>query len=324
VSSHLKKLQRQLCSRLQDGLPICSRPFAEIAKAINSTENEVLRQISELKKTGVIRRISALINYRAVGMTGTLVTAHIADENIQEVAGAVNSLPNVSHNYLRNHYYNLWFTLQADSVEQIDLTISNLAGRFGTDFHSLPARRTFKLNVRFDTDGPESEFSDVEEIPQTKAVELTENEKLILRQLQNPLEPIAEPFDFLHSENLKKEDALRIIRGLIDKGVIRRIAAVLDHHKLGFVANVLFACKVEPDKIVQAGTKLARLAIVSHCYQRKGFENWPYNLFAMIHAKSMGEIQSVIDKFSKTEKIDSFELLPTAAELKKQAVRYCF
>ncbi len=98
----LTKLQKQLCNALQNGLPICARPFAEIAKGLDSSEEEVLEQTHRLKNAGIIRRIGALLNYRALGMTSTLVAAHVPQENIQEVADAVNSLENVSHNYLRD------------------------------------------------------------------------------------------------------------------------------------------------------------------------------------------------------------------------------
>ena len=102
----LTKLQKQLCNALQEGLPICSRPFDDLAKFLDSDEGKVLREIEELKRAGVIRRICALINYRALGRTSTLVAAHIPEENLQEVAETVNSLRDVSHNYLRKHYYN--------------------------------------------------------------------------------------------------------------------------------------------------------------------------------------------------------------------------
>ena len=323
MSVRLTKLQKQLCNALQEGLPICSRPFEDLAKFLDSDERKVLREIEELKRAGVIRRICALINYRALGRTSTLVAAHIPQENLQEVTEAVNSLRDVSHNYLRKHYYNLWFTLQAESLEQIEVTLSNLSGRLGIDFYSLPVKRAFKLDVRFDTEG-QLLSQDVELASEGEIVELDENQKRILSKLQDELDVIAEPFDFLCSEVLERQEVLRIIAELIDKGVIRRIAAVLDHRKLGFVANVLFACKVPQDKIVEAGKRLARFGIVSHCYERKTFRDWPYNLFAMMHGRSMGEIQHVINKFVEAEKIDSFELLPTAAELKKRPVKHQF
>lgn len=317
---HLTKLQKKLCNALQDGLPICARPFAEIAKVLNSNEEEALRQVGELKKAGVILRISALINYRALGKTSTLVTAHIPEENPQEVIEAVNSLKGVSHNYLRRHFHNLWFTLQAQSAEQIDVTLSELSERFNINFHSLCVERVFKLDVRFDAEG-RGLLQDVAKIPKSETVETSKTQEMILSRLQNDLELTAEPFAFLCSEGLEQEEVLQITQGLIDKGLIRRIAAVVDHRKLGFAANVLFAGEVSRERIAEAGEKLARFGAVSHCYQRKTFEGWPYNLFAMMHAKGFGEIQRVVDKFTGAQNIDSFVLLPTVTELKKQPVR---
>jgi DNA-binding Lrp family transcriptional regulator len=327
----LSKLQKRLCNELQDGLGICSRPFDDLAKFLGSDEKTVLREIGQLKKSGIIRRISALINYQALGLTGTLVAAHIPEENLKEVAEAVNSLAEVSHNYRRTHHFNLWFTLQGESVEQIEVTLSNLSGRFGVDFHSLPVKRVFKLDVRFDAESERQPVGDVEQGQEEirgkgekGKIELGESEKKVLAGLQEDLDLTSEPFDFLCGEGLEEGEVLEIIKGLIDKGVIRRIAGVVDHRKLGFVVNVLFCSEVAEDRVVTAGERLARFGMVSHCYERETFEGWPYNLFAMMHARSMGEIQHVINRFVGAEGIDSFELLPTAAELKKRPVRYHF
>jgi len=328
LSLRLTKLQKQLCNLLQEGLPISWRPFADLAETLNSDETEILQQTKRLKELGVIRRFCALLNHRALGVASTLVAAHVPQENLRQVVGAVNRLENVSHNYQRNHHYNLWFTLQAETAAQIELALTNLSARFGIDFHSLPVRRAFKLDVRFDAESEAAAQSeilqDVEKIPKGEPAKLDESEKRVLSQLQKDLDLTANPFDFLCSGGLEKEDALRIIKDLIEKGVIQRIAAVVDHCKLGFVANVLFAAEVGQDRVVQAGKRLARFAIVTHCYERQTFENWPYNLFAMMHGRSIRQIQHVINKFAEAEKIDSFQLLPTVSELKKQPVRYKF
>ncbi len=325
MSQVLTQLQKRLCNILQDGLPISQKPFAAIAQSLDSDEDAVLHEIKALKETGIIRRIGASINYAAMGKVSTLVTAHIPEEKLGEIAEAVNAIENVSHNYHRRHYYNMWFTLQGDSVSEIEDTITELSGRFGVEFHSLPVKRYFKLDVRFDAEQMlPAETANVERITSTKVVELDTREKKILSKLQNGIEIIAEPFKFLRDEKLKMDEVLEIIQGLIDKGVIRRIAAVMEHRKLGFTANVLFVCKVDENKIEQAGNALARFGAVSHCYERKTFEGWPYNLFAMMHGRNMGDIQHIIDKFTKSQQIDSFELLPTITEFKKQPVRYRF
>jgi len=325
MSTQLTSLQRRLCNLLQSGIPICRRPFGEIAAALGVSENEILRQIRRLKDEGIIRRIGALINYRALGKVATLVAGHIDDTQLSEAVEAVNKLEGVSHNYLREHHLNLWFTLQADGEEQIKMQLSRLAAELGIDFYNLPVERTFKLDARFDAEDKDKVLllGDVAENVDSRVIELNDFEKRVLEKLQN-LELVPQPFDSLCDKNLDIEKVLEITSSLIDKGLIKRIAAVVDHKKLGFLFNVLFVAKLEPHRIGRAGKKLAGFGIVSHCYQRHAAQGWPYNLYAMMHGRSMGQIQHILDKFVTDEAIEDFELLPTAAELKKKTVRYKF
>lgn len=321
MNSRPTNLQKQLYNVLQRGLPVCQRPFAELAKSLCTDEQTVLRQVTCLKETGLIRRIGPIIDYRALGRKGTLVMAHVPQSLLKDVTEAVNSLETVSHNYLRDHYYNLWFTRQSQTMRQTDLALSGLSSRFGIDFHSLPARRIFKLDVYF---GTENRPTPVAAGCSKRRVRLTAGQKRILYGLQNQLNVTAEPFDFLRSGNCTIEETLSIVRQLIDAGVIRRIAAVLDHRKLGFVANCLFVCRAADRSVAHCGRALADVPMVSHCCQRKTLENWPYNLYAMMHSQSMDEIQMRIKNFVASEKLKCFELLPTAAELKKLPVKYRF
>ena len=303
MSLDLTKLQRRLCNILQKGLPVCERPFERIAKACESNEKTVLEETSRLIEAGIIRRIGAVINHRALGMTSTLVAAHIEEENLREVVNTVNHMENVSHNYLREHHYNLWFTLQAPSDEEIKVLLANLSRRFEVNFYSLPVEQIFKLDVRFDTEQKRHMLlHDVGRVLRSGTVKLSQKQKAILSKLQDDLGVTTKPFDSLCGNGLTFEDVLSIIQELIDKGVVRRIAAIVDHRKLGFSANVLFACKVPGKRIIQAGQNLARFRIVSHCFERATFEGWPYNLFAMMHSRSMGDIQHLIDKFVEAEK----------------------
>jgi DNA-binding Lrp family transcriptional regulator len=200
-----------------------------------------------------------------------------------------------------------------------------LSSRFGIDFHSLPTERVFELDVRFDAvSDSDLSLEDVEGIPKSEVVELDENQRIILSKLQGDLDVTAEPFAFLCSNGLETADVVRIITELINEGIIRRIAGIVDHRKLGFVANVLFAGEVSQSRVIGVGKRLARFRMVSHCYQRKTFEGWPYNLFAMMHSRNISRIQRVINKFTKAEGIESFQLLPTTAELKKQPVKHKF
>jgi len=319
LTAWLTAFQKRLCNLLQEGVPLVERPFAELARSVGSDEKQVLTEVRALAAEGVIRRIGAIVNYRALGKTGTLVAAEVGEDLLAEIVEAVNSLEGVSHNYLRNHQrFNLWFTLIGDSEREIAAELAKLSARFGVGFLSLPVVRIFKLDVRFNAEGDNELTQDVAEVPKTEPVVLDEIEKQVLSMLERRMEVVERPFDFLCEGDLKLEDALKVVERLIGKGVIRRIAAVVDHRKLGFVANVMFVCRVAQNRIVKVGEKLARFGVVSHCYQRSTVDGWPYNLYAMMHARNMGQVQHVIDKFVAAEGIESFELLPTETELKKR------
>ncbi len=322
---NLTELQKRLCTLLQQGIPVCERPFTKIAKNLGVNTDQVLDNIRQLKNTGIIRRFRAIINHRTLGKESTLVTAHVPEDILKNVTESVNNLSGVSHNYLREHFYNLWFTLQAKTTGEIDDILSGLREKFGIDFHSLPVFRTFKLSVQFNVIGnkPNNENKNVSK-PENRKVSLNENEKYVLLKLQNELEITEKPFSFLVNENLSIDDILKIIQHLIDTGVIRRIAAVINYTEIGFNANVMFACQVPKERIVDTGEKLASMEIVSHCYERKTFNDWPYNLFGMLHARSMDELKREVDEFIKAENIKSYQLLPTTAELKKVPVYHKF
>jgi len=317
----LTELQKKLCNLLQRPLPVCSKPFAEIAKTLNTNQQEILTQIQTLQNKGIIKRIGAFIDYHALGKIGTLAAAHVRQKILPDVTDAVNAIEGVSHNYLRSHYYNLWFTLLADSQKQVEETLMALSDKFNIVFFNLPAIRVFKLHVYFDAENrnASTDAQIIAPLSQAKYVKLNDNQKLILSKLQKPIEITEKPFDFL-AEETAIDDCLKITMQLIDNGVIKRIAAVLNYRKLGFTANTLFVCKAENKRIVEIGRSLAQLPTVSHCYQRQTFENWPYNLFAMMHSRNMTEIQNQINNFTTTHNITSFEQLSTTKELKKQPV----
>jgi DNA-binding Lrp family transcriptional regulator len=319
----LTGFQKRLCNRLQRGLPLCAQPFAAVAEDVDGTEDDVLRETGDLLTLGIIRRLSVQINYRALGLSSALVTAHVPPEQLPEVTAAVNRLEGVSHNYLRQHHFNLWFTLQGKSPEQIRVTLLDLQTRFSLDFHNLPVTHVFKLDVRFDVENVDAVLlDDPGPVPGTERVEMSDEHRQVLARLQNGLEAVSRPFDAVRPEAMDEERHFALLSELIDLGVIRRIVAVLNHHKLGFGANVMFAGRVAPDRVIEAGRRLARFGTVSHCYERKTFEGWPYNLFAMMHGRNMAQIQHTIDKFTASGDVLAFELLPTQIELKKQPVRH--
>jgi len=274
VNPPLSRFQKKLCNALQRGLPLCGRPFAEIAAELGTDEATVLEETRALLKAGVIRRVCAVVNHRALGMSGTLVTAHVPPEKLAEVAEAVNRLPGVSHNYLRNHNYNLWFTLQEKTPQRMQQTLRDLEQQSGVVFHSLPVTRVFKLDVRFDAEAEEDVLvQETPRVPGTEPVALNADQESLLAQLPGNLEVEPRPYEAFRAGRWSEDEVLRLLGE-------------------------------------------------SHCYERETFAGWPYNLFAMMHGRSMGQIQRTIDKFIEPGDVRAHELLPTQTELKKQPVRH--
>ncbi len=317
---------------LQQPLPICERPFAKVAELLETSERNVLETMTQLKDRGFIRRFRPHLNYRALGRIASLVCAHVPDEKFDRVADAVNALEGVSHNYCRSHHYNVWFTLQATSLIGVDVMLDGLREDFEVEFYSLPARRLFKLDVRFDPAGPgaatnaepastskEIRLPDVPPVP----VELTATEQAVLGAIQAELPVCERPFEALAGMP-EGVDVIETLRAVSGKGVLGKISAVLDYPRLGYTANVMFCAEVSPEQISRVGAALAACPMVSHCYERKTFGGWPFNLYGMCHAGSVEQIAEMTESFCITHNLTHTQLLPTERELKKQPVKIVF
>jgi DNA-binding Lrp family transcriptional regulator len=315
----LSEFEKRLCNALQNGLPIVARPYDKIGESLDSDEKTAIEQTRGLVKRGFVRRMGTVVNWRAIGRAGTLATAHVEQNNLKKVIKAVNDLEGVSHNYLRGHHYNIWFTLQADSQKQIGKILGDLSKQFGTTFYSLPVKRVFKLDVRFDAQSNGIKLLAGDRKPEDCGpVELEQTDRRILAGLQRGLEVVEQPFDSLCGDGLTITEVLSRIEKMIRTGVIYRVGAIVNHHKLGFTANAMFVCKAGKTRTVQVGEAIADLQNVSHCYERIPFEGWPYNLFAMMHGKNLEDIRRLVEKFVKSQKIEIWEILATESNLLRQ------
>ncbi len=319
----LSDFQTRLLTILQDPLPICRRPFARLAETLGSTEDEVLNETIALKTAGWIRRFRGQIHYRALGRTAVLVTAAVPEDNLPAVGQAVSELAGVSHNYIRRHRFNLWFTLQEATPDDIDRRLAELSDRTGVVFHSLPALRLFKLDVRFDRVDPPGDGGEYQEfVDLQKPVlvpSLSPAQQTLLSAVQNELPLTHRPFDALGDD---PKVVLSTLQSLQSLGVLRRISAVVDYVRLGYTANALFAASIPDDKIIPAGLDLVRCPLVSHCYHRRPFPELGHTLFAMLHARSAMAMSDAVKSFVARWHPADHALLETVAELKKRPVEY--
>lgn len=154
---NLDKLDRELLNTIQKDFPTVPEPYKELALQLNTTEEDIMSRLQRLIESGVIRRLGGIFDSRKVGYTGTLCALKVPPERIDAVAEVINEYPGITHNYLRNHEYNMWFTLLAESTERISQILDEISAKTGiTEILNLPAKRIFKINVNFKVTGEEN------------------------------------------------------------------------------------------------------------------------------------------------------------------------
>lgn len=149
----LDHIDRKLLNLIQTNFPLVPEPYREIGETLGIREDEVIARIKLLQENGVIRRLGGIFDSRKLGYSGTLCTMQVAEDRIDEVAAVVNSFPGVTHNYIREHTFNMWFTVLAQSKEKLDEILSQIKERTGIEeIITLPAENIFKIRVNFDLD----------------------------------------------------------------------------------------------------------------------------------------------------------------------------
>lgn len=315
-------IQIQLCQILQDGIPICDRPFEQIATKLGTTEQKVIELIKDLKASGLIRRLGPILNPRAIGRFSTLVMAHVPEPMLPRTINTINLLPNVSHNYLRDHHFNIWFTLQADTPRQAADLLVQLGRRLEIDLYNLPTIKVFKLKVYFSID-PKAECTEgLRQEYRTEPVILNTIQQRILAKTIPEIPIEQRPFASLAQDDTSPQQVIEAIQGLIQVGVIRRIAAVLDHLALGIKTNALIAMDVPQARIEAVADLLYPNPHVSHLVLRQPLPHWPYNLYAMVHADTMETIRSIISATHRQVGSFPYLALRTVRQLKKAPVPF--
>jgi siroheme decarboxylase len=144
----LDHFDRRIINQLQDGFPICERPFAAAAQSIGLSEQELLERVAHLLRMGVLSRFGPLYQIERGGGAYALAAMQVAEQDIERVAEYLNAMPEVAHNYLRDHRFNVWFVLATASQHQIDLTVDKIEKATGYEVLVLPKLREYFLDLR--------------------------------------------------------------------------------------------------------------------------------------------------------------------------------
>ena len=144
-------VDRSILNEIQSDFPISPRPYRDLGKRLNLSEKEILDRVKALKAEGIIRRIGGNFNSKLLNYKSTLCAAKVPEKKLEEFVLAVNQNPGVTHNYLRNNEYNVWFTFIAASTAEIEKALQEIRKATGVnEILNLPALRTFKIKVDFE------------------------------------------------------------------------------------------------------------------------------------------------------------------------------
>ena len=327
----LDEADKRIMNLLQSRFPLHPEPYRQLAVEAGVEARELQARTQRLLDERIIREITPIFDTRALGYESMLVAARVDSEHPHRAAGIINSHPGVSHNYLRTHEFNLWFTIATppDSELGLDGTLEVLQRLTGAEsIRQLPTLRLFKINMNLEMEkGTDALAAAVDASPprELEAQPYDDRDVAVIRALQGPMAVADRPYDAAASEvGMTTEAFLGHLEGMVERKLLRRVAAILFHRRAGFSANGMGVWRVPEERILEAGAKMAAVRGISHCYQRPTYPDWPYSVFTMAHGRSKEECDAILDLIADEHDLhgDDRATLYSSTEFKKIRLRY--
>jgi DNA-binding Lrp family transcriptional regulator len=326
----LDDLDKRLLNLMQGSFPIAVRPYQHVAEQAQVSEQLVLTRVTRLLDERIIRQVTPIYDTRALGYSSMLVAAKVDAENPWRAANVINEHPGVSHNYLRNHEFNIWFTIATEpdsplGLEQTLLRLGELAG--AESIRQLPTLKLFKIRMDLEMEkGTETLAGATTEAvapAETERQPYDDFDKAVIRATQGAMPVIPEPYAPAAAElGIGQDKLLAHLEGMQERRLLRRVAAILFHRRAGFSANGMGVWKVPDDRIMEMGMQMSRFRGISHCYQRPTYADWPYSVFTMAHGRSKQECDAILDSISEQTGITDRATLYSSTEFKKIRLLY--
>jgi DNA-binding Lrp family transcriptional regulator len=327
----LDDTDKRLMNLLQSSFPLEPEPYAALAAGDQLELDELMTRTQRLLDERIIREITPIFDTRALGYESMLVAAKVDAANPHRAAQIINSHPGVSHNYLRTHRFNLWFTIATPPDSELGLngTLELLQRLTGAEsIRQLPTLRLFKINMNLEMEkGTDALAAAVDASPprELERQPYDDSDVAVIRALQGPMKVTHRPFDEAAAEvGMTTADFLDHLRGMVDRKLLRRVAAILYHRRAGFSANGMGVWRVPDEEILEVGGRMAAVRGISHCYQRPTYEDWPYSVFTMAHGRSKEECDAILDSIADEHSLhgDDRATLYSSTEFKKIRLHY--
>jgi DNA-binding Lrp family transcriptional regulator len=329
AAAPIDDVDRRVLNLMQGSFPLDPRPYAAVAAAAELTEDDVLQRVQRLLDDRIIRQVTPIYDTRALGYESMLVAAKVDPEHPWRAAKIINSHPGVSHNYLRNHEFNMWFTLAVEGDSRLGLqgTLDLLQELTGAEsIRQLPTLKLFKIRMDLEMEGDTKSLSTegvAEEPIELDGVDYDEFDREVIRATQGDMPVVPEPYAPAAAKlGIETGALLEHLTGMKERGILRRVAAILFHRRAGFSANGMGVWKVPDDRIEELGPRMASFRGISHCYQRPTYEDWPYSIFTMAHGRSKEECDAILDAIAGEFDISERATLYSSTEFKKIRLLY--
>ncbi len=325
----LEDVDRKLLNLMQGSFPIAPAPYRHVAGLAGISEEETMSRVRHLLEARIIRQVTPIFDTRALGYSSMLVAAKVDPEYPHRAAQVINAHPGVSHNYLRNHEFNLWFTIATEPDSELGLqgTLDVLARESGAEsVRQLPTLKLFKIRMDLEMEADTEALSTAAEASEPVELEpqpYDEFDIAVIRALQGDLPVISEPYAPAAAElGIEQQALLDHLAAMQERGLLRRVAAILFHRRAGFSANGMGVWKVPDERIHDVGCRMAAVRGISHCYQRPTYADWPYSVFTMAHGRSKEECDAILDAIAEQTGISERATLYSSTEFKKIRLLY--
>jgi DNA-binding Lrp family transcriptional regulator len=325
----LDELDKRLLNLMQGSFPIAQRPYQHVAAKAEITEDEAMACVRRLLDERIVRQVTPIFDTRALGYSSMLVAAKVDPDNPWRAAKAINEHPGVSHNYLRNHEFNIWFTIatEPDSPLGLEGTLEVLGRIAGAEsIRQLPTLRLFKIRMDLEMEGGTDDLARAVEVAppaETEPQPYDEFDVAVIQALQGDMPVIPEPYaPAAERLAISQERLLAHLQGMQERRLLRRVAAILFHRRAGFSANGMGVWNVPDERIMELGPRMAAFRGISHCYQRPTYKDWPYSIFTMAHGRSKEECDAILETIATETGIAERATLYSSTEFKKIRLLY--
>jgi DNA-binding Lrp family transcriptional regulator len=325
----LDELDKRLLNLMQGAFPIARRPYQQVAARAGIAEQQAIERVRQLIDERIIRQVTPIYDTRALGYSSMLVAAKVDPENPWRAANVINEHPGVSHNYLRNHEFNIWFTIATEpgSPLGLDGTLEVLRSDARAEsIRQLPTLKLFKIRMDLEMEGSTADLAKAVEVAppaETEPQPYDEFDVAVIRATQGDMPVVEEPYAPAADRlGIPQDRLLAHLERMQERRLLRRVAAILFHRRAGFSANGMGVWRVSEERIMELGPRMAAFRGISHCYQRPTYEDWPYSIFTMAHGRSKQECDSILESIAAETGVTERATLYSSTEFKKIRLLY--